>query len=76
MREREGEFKRGEHLKDRSHPTDESRTLLKDLESMLSKYDTSREQKGMSDTYDMHEIGLIRQKLYDEYELGEKDWFD
>lgn len=38
--------------------------------------EAAREAKGQSDRFDIRELGLIRQKLKEEYEIGEQDWFD
>jgi len=43
---------------------------------MTEKYLNNREKKGLPDTYDLRETGMIRRKLREEYEIGEKDWFD
>ena len=68
-------MKNGEHIKDRPHPTDASRTLLTDLESTFEKYEAAREKRGLGETIDLSEITMIRKRLSDEYKLGEKDWF-
>ena len=36
----------------------------------------NREKRGLSGSYDMRELSLIRQKLKEEYAIGERDWFD
>lgn len=36
----------------------------------------NREKRGLKDSYDMRELSLIRQKLKEEYAIGERDWFD
>jgi len=76
MREKEGAIIRGEFLKDRKHPTDPKRTLMKDLERMVTKMEATRESRGQGDSFDMRELGLIRQNLKEEYKIGERDWFD
>ena len=53
-------MKNGEHIKDRSHPTDSSRTLLTDLESTFEKYEAAREKRGLGETIDLSEITMIR----------------
>lgn len=43
---------------------------------MVTKMEAAREAKGQGDRFDIRELGLIRQKLKEEYEIGEQDWFD
>lgn len=65
----------GDYLKDRKHPSDPTRTLLDDLEKSFEKYETARVKRGLGDTIDLSEITILRQRLAEEYKIGEKDWF-
>ena len=75
MRQVEGGFAKAETLVDKPHPSDKNRTLLNDIESMLEKYESARSKRGLEDSYDMREIGVLRDRLTEEYKLKDKDWF-
>jgi len=68
-------IKNGEYIQDKQHPSDPNRTLLTDLESTFEKYENAREKRGLGETIDLSEITILRQRLSEEYKLGEKDWF-
>jgi len=45
------------------------------MESTFEKYEAAREKRGLGETIDLSEITMIRQRLSEEYKLGEEDWF-
>jgi len=54
-------------LKDRTHPADKNRTLLKEAQTTLETYLARKKKQTGFDMFDIGDVGSIRRKLRDEY---------
>jgi hypothetical protein len=61
-------FNNGELLVDKQHPFNPTRTLLREVEDTVARYERARAARGHPDTYDMTEINILRKKIIDEYQ--------
>ncbi len=58
---------RAEQFKDVQHPTDKSRSLMKDIESRMENYESRKRKTTGFDVIDTRDIGHIRTQLREEY---------
>jgi hypothetical protein len=69
-------WNQGYFLNDIQHGENPERTYLKDLESMLDKYEKQRNSQGLGDSVNMNDMRKIKYTLNSEYNVAQKHWFD
>lgn len=76
QRQHQENFNDGSFLIDKPHPTDKNRSMLKDMEDMLGKYDKARDNTKWKNSWDMKDISAFRRHIREEYNINPKeDWF-